>query len=97
MQTGSSQSPPTSPTIQDGEKRPGIIDSAAYVQGLRVANVEIADISKEIKQTTGCRPATKTGRNMLSRRKTGIMRKSNVPIKNRHSFAARYSKSWLEN
>jgi magnesium transporter len=49
MQTGSSQSPSTLPTIQDGEKRPGVIDSAAYVQGLRVANVEIADIRKEIK------------------------------------------------
>ena len=32
-----------------GEKRPGVIDSAAYAQGLRVATVEIADISEEIK------------------------------------------------
>src|SRR4249919_220828 len=39
----------TLPAVHRGEKHPGIIDSAAYVQGLRVANVEIADISEEIK------------------------------------------------
>ena len=48
MQTDSPQSS-TLPAVQRGEKRPGVIDSAAYVQGVRVANVEIADISEEIK------------------------------------------------
>ncbi len=47
MKTVSPQSP-TPPEIRHGEKRPGVIDSAAYVQGLRVANVEIADIREEI-------------------------------------------------
>ena len=49
MQTGSPQFP-TLPAVHHGEKRPGVIDSAAYSQGLRVANVEIADISEEIKR-----------------------------------------------
>ena len=48
MQTVSPQSP-TLPEVRHGEKRPGVIDSAAYAQGLRVANVEIADIREEIK------------------------------------------------
>ena len=48
MQTISPQSP-TLPEVRHGEKRPGVIDSAAYAQGLRVANVEIADIREEIK------------------------------------------------
>jgi magnesium transporter len=48
MQTGSSQSS-TLPAVHHGGKRPGVIDSAAYAQGLRAANVEIADISEEIK------------------------------------------------
>ena len=43
MQTGPLQSSAI-PAVQHGEKRPGVI-----VQGLRVANVEIADISEEIK------------------------------------------------
>jgi len=46
MQTGSPQS---STTVRHGEKRPGVIDSAAYALGMRVANVEIADIREEIK------------------------------------------------
>jgi magnesium transporter len=49
MQTDSPQSA-TLPAVQSGEKRPGVIDSAAYAQGLRVANVEIADLSEEIKR-----------------------------------------------
>jgi len=49
MQTDSPQSS-TLPAVQRGEKRPGVIDSAAYAQGLRVANVEIADLSEEIKR-----------------------------------------------
>jgi magnesium transporter len=48
MQTVNPQSP-TLPEVRHGEKRPGVIDSAAYAQGLRVANVEIADIREEIK------------------------------------------------
>jgi hypothetical protein len=45
MQTGSPQSS-TLPAVHHGEKRPGVIDCAAYAQGLRVATVEIADISE---------------------------------------------------
>jgi magnesium transporter len=48
MQTVSPQSP-TLPEVPHGEKRPGVIDSAAYAQGLRVADVEIADISEQLK------------------------------------------------
>jgi magnesium transporter len=48
MQIGSSQSS-TLPAVHHGGKRPGVIDSAAYAQGLRAVNVEIADISEEIK------------------------------------------------
>jgi magnesium transporter len=48
MQTVSPQSP-TLPEVRHGEKRPGVIDSAAYAQGLRVADVEIADISEQLK------------------------------------------------
>ena len=48
MQTDSPQSS-TLPAAHRGEKRPGVIDCAAYAQGLRVANVEIADISEQIK------------------------------------------------
>ena len=48
MQTGRPKSSAI-PAVQHGEKRPGVIDSAAYAQGMRVANVEIADLSEEIK------------------------------------------------
>jgi magnesium transporter len=48
MQPVSPQSS-TLPEVRHGEKRPGVIDSAAYAQGLRVADVEIADISEELK------------------------------------------------
>jgi magnesium transporter len=48
MQTDSPQSS-TLPAVQHGAKRPGVIDCAAYAQGLRVATVEIADISEQIK------------------------------------------------
>jgi hypothetical protein len=48
MQIGSHQSS-TLLGVDHGGKRPGVIDSAAYAHGLRVANVEIADISEEIK------------------------------------------------
>src|SRR5512145_2621259 len=48
MNTVSPQSP-TPPEIRRGEKRPGVIDSAAYAQGVRVADVEIADISEQLK------------------------------------------------
>ena len=41
MQTDSPQSS-TLQAVHHGEKRPGVIDSAAYAQRLRVANVEIA-------------------------------------------------------
>jgi magnesium transporter len=39
----------TLPAVQHSEKRPRVIDCAAYAQGLRVATVEIADISEQIK------------------------------------------------
>ena len=48
MQTGRPKSSAI-PAVHHGEKRPGVIDSAAYAQGMRVANVEIADLSEEIK------------------------------------------------
>ncbi|HEU4678648.1 MAG TPA: magnesium/cobalt transporter CorA [Terrimicrobiaceae bacterium] len=48
MKTVSPQSP-TLPEVRHGEKRPGVIDSAAYAQGVRVADVEIADISEQLK------------------------------------------------
>src|SRR5258705_2672856 len=48
MQTAGPQSSGL-PAAHDREKRPGVIDSAAYAQGLRVATVEIADISEELK------------------------------------------------
>ena len=48
MQTGSPQSS-TLPAVRHGGKRPGVIDCAAYAQGVRVATVEIADISEELK------------------------------------------------
>ena len=47
-QTGCPQST-TLPAAHRGENRPGVIDCAAYAQGLRVATVEIADISEELK------------------------------------------------
>src|SRR6476620_8757883 len=47
MQIGSHQSS-TLLGVDHGGQRPGVIDSAAYANGLRVANVEIADISEEI-------------------------------------------------
>ncbi|HET7237904.1 MAG TPA: magnesium/cobalt transporter CorA [Terrimicrobiaceae bacterium] len=48
MKTVSPQSP-ILPEVRHGEKRPGVIDSAAYAQGVRVADVEIADISEQLK------------------------------------------------
>ena len=50
MPTGNPQSSILPAVAQRGEKRLGVIDSAAYVQGGRVANVEIADLSEEIKR-----------------------------------------------
>ena len=47
-QTGSPQSSPL-PAVEHGGKRPGVIDCASYAQGERVATVEIADISEELK------------------------------------------------
>jgi magnesium transporter len=38
-----------SPTLPEVSKRPGVINCASYAQGVRVANVEIADISEELK------------------------------------------------
>jgi magnesium transporter len=35
--------------LPEVEKRPGVINCASYAQGVRVANVEIADISEELK------------------------------------------------
>jgi hypothetical protein len=51
MQTGSLQSS-SPPAVQHGEKRPGVIDCAAYDPGLRVATVEIGDISEELNTKT---------------------------------------------
>ena len=45
METGN----PTSPALAEAPKRPGVINCASYAQGVRVANVEIADISEELK------------------------------------------------
>jgi magnesium transporter len=45
MQEGS----PQSLTLPEVPKRPGVINCASYAQGVRVANVEIADISEELK------------------------------------------------
>lgn len=44
MQTDSPQS-----TLPEVAKRPGVINCASYAQGVRVANVVIADISEELK------------------------------------------------
>src|SRR4249919_3933593 len=44
-----SDSPSTLPRAHGREKRPGVIDCAAYAHGVRVATVEIADISEELK------------------------------------------------
>jgi magnesium transporter len=49
MQTGSPQSSTLPEAHQRADNRPGVIDSAAYSQGSRVATVDIADISEEIK------------------------------------------------
>jgi magnesium transporter len=38
-----------SSTLPEAPKRPGVINCASYAQGVRVANVEIADISEELK------------------------------------------------
>ena len=38
-----------SATLPEVPKRPGVINCASYAQGVRVANVEIADISEELK------------------------------------------------
>lgn len=40
---------PQSLTIAEVPKRPGVINCASYAQGVRVANVVIADISEELK------------------------------------------------
>jgi L-lactate dehydrogenase len=48
MQSASSQSSSSS-TAQQGGKHPGVIDCVSYAQGLRVATVEIAHISEELK------------------------------------------------
>ena len=45
MQTDS----PQSLTLPEVPKRPGVINCASYAQGVRVANVVIADISEELK------------------------------------------------
>jgi magnesium transporter len=45
MQEGISQSP----TLREVPERPGVINCASYANGVRVANVEIADISEELK------------------------------------------------
>src|SRR6476659_6718558 len=45
METGN----PTSPALAEAPKRPGVINCASYAQGVRVANVEIADINEELK------------------------------------------------
>ena len=45
MQTDSAQSL----TLPEVPKRPGVINCASYAQGVRVANVVIADISEELK------------------------------------------------
>ena len=45
MQEGISQSP----TLREVSERPGVINCASYANGVRVANVEIADISEELK------------------------------------------------
>ena len=45
MQEGS----PQSLSLPEVPKRPGVINCASYAQGVRVANVEIADISEELK------------------------------------------------
>jgi magnesium transporter len=43
--------PSAAPTpIRPGEKRPGVIDCGAYARGVRVANLEIGDISEAIKR-----------------------------------------------
>ena len=36
-------------TLSEVPKRPGVINCASYAQGVRVANVVIADISEELK------------------------------------------------
>ena len=36
-------------TLPEVPKRPGVINCASYAQGVRVANVVIADISEELK------------------------------------------------
>src|SRR5262245_26322045 len=43
------QGNPQSLTLPEVPKRPGVINCASYAQGVRVANVEIADISEELK------------------------------------------------
>jgi magnesium transporter len=40
---------PESRTLPEVPKRPGVINCASYAQGVRVANVAIADISEELK------------------------------------------------
>jgi len=45
MQEGISQSP----ILRKVPQRPGVINCASYAHGVRVANVEIADISEELK------------------------------------------------
>src|SRR4029450_11634191 len=45
MQEGS----PQSLSLPEVPKRPGVINCASYAQGVRVANVAIADISEELK------------------------------------------------
>lgn len=48
MQTDNSPSPAPA-TVHRGEKRPGLIDCAAYERGVRVADVAIEDIREELK------------------------------------------------
>src|SRR5262245_10284176 len=45
MQEGISQSP----ILREVAQRPGVINCASYANGVRMANVEIADISEELK------------------------------------------------
>ena len=47
MPSASSQSSSSS-TAQQGGKHPGVIDCVSYAQGLRIATVEIADISEAL-------------------------------------------------
>ena len=42
------ETPPPSSTLTEAPKRPGVIDCAAYADGVRVATVAIADISEEL-------------------------------------------------